>query len=197
MKITIALADSTLELIDDHNYTPFSADNPVRYGKAFISEAILKKEEQMVSKAGIFIRDKFDNDNIMNSAIICETGGATSMSSKSFMVKNNDLILCICNMIYSLDLTSLNLNWKTRVDQVTCFTIHEFAEGMITHGELQLTYLNFDGVIQWAFSARDIFVTSDNKHEFRIESGLVIVRDWLGYEYSVNSKGELMREIKT
>ena len=195
-KIIVELPNSHLELFDDCHYTPYSTDNPVPYKKIYLSKDIEDRSFQIVARVGILLRDKIDRENLINSAIICESGGATHLGPQSFLIRGNELILCICNHLYSLDLNSLDLNWRTQVDDITCFSLHEFGGGILTHGELQLSFLNFNGTLQWEFLARDIFVTYEESPAFRIENDL-IVKDFSGYEYHVNSKGEVEKEIPT
>ncbi len=187
---------STLELIDDHDFSPFSTDNNFTYNKIYIGDDIQQERFQIVSRIGLLKRNESNNDQIIESAIICESGGATVLSDQSFLIIDEQLILCVCDMVYSLDINSFDLKWKIKADEITCFSIHHFGDGLITHGELQLTKLSYDGKIQWQFGARDILITPDHYKDFWIEDELVIVRDWAGYKYYLNKEGAIVKEVK-
>lgn len=186
----------TIELINDENYTPFSTDNPFPYSRVYIAEDIRERGFQVVSKIGIIIRDVSDPDKVLCAAIICETGGATSIGEQTQIIEGQNLVVCICNMVYCLNIHTLDLQWKTKADTITCFCIHKFGQGLITHGELELTKLDFNGLIEWQFSAREIFVTPNDQPAFRIEGECAIVQDWSGYEYVIDANGKPITETK-
>ena len=186
-----------VEVFPDHNYAPFSADNPHQYDHVYLSPEIRERSFQAVSKTGLRLRDATTEEGtVRHSAIICETGGLTSIESKSVLLAGEDLLICAGKMLYCLNLPSLGLKWKTQVDGAVCFSVHTFSDGLLTHGELQLTKLSLDGWRQWEFSARDIFVTNDQEKELRFEQGLVVVRDWSGYTYFLDAAGKVVRETK-
>lgn len=192
----INLENHIIELCDDRNFTPFSTDNPVNYNHAYISEDIQERGFQTVSKVGIISRDKL-TDETVNSAIICELGGgATTIHNTSYLVYQNNLLICISDKVYSLNLSTFTLNWKMKKDPATCFSIHTWEDDFITHGELELHKFDKYGNTKWYFSARDIFVNDDNKREFRIENNVAIVKDWSGYEYHLAPNGKIIKEIK-
>ncbi|MGD1843941.1 MAG: hypothetical protein ACFB10_00930 [Salibacteraceae bacterium] len=143
---------------------------------------------------GILLHDHLKPTTVCNSAIICEEGGATSLPGNTFFTHEAKLLLCICNMVYCLNLTTLHLLWRTKVDEATCFEIFPFDGGIITHGELEIAKLDFDGNKKWSFSGSDIFVSPDGAGVFRIANHQITVKDWEGFEYILDAKGRLVHE---
>jgi len=193
----IQFEDLEIELVSDQNFTPFSADNIIDYNFKYFAEEIEKQTCYLTSRLGILVKNQTDfEEKLINSAIICETGGATGIYKDTFLIEEANLLICVCDKIYSISLPTLELNWKVQADEATCFSIHRFSDGYIIHGELAITYLGKSGEILWQFLARDIFVTIDSQKDFTIENDTIIVKDWSGYEYHLNADGKVIREIK-
>ena len=194
--IKIELEDRIIELFDEQQYKPNSADNAFTYDQIYLSEEIEVEGYQPTSMIGIIARDKANHDIVLSSAIVGEVGGATRLSEESFLTEGNQLIFCICNQVYALDLLSLELQWKLEADMATCFSLYRFGKGIVVYGELQISLLGFDGGLLWQFGASDIFVTPDNQEAFRIEGDLIVVKDWSGDEHWLNEKGEVVKRSR-
>jgi len=153
-----------------------------------------KLEHQPSSKHGIRITE---NEIEKYSALLLEYGGATGISTNSFIIKNDRIYICCSNQIYSLNLMDLSVNWRKQYDVATCFGIYEFDEDFIVHGEIQVSRIDKNGETKWNFSARDIFVNPDGKTEFKIVKNRIELIDWEGYKYELNGEGKILTEIKT
>ena len=55
---------------------------------------------------------------------------------------------------------------------------------------MEISRVTTDGIIKWKFSARDIFVSADGEKEFEIIGKVIKLRDWQGYEYTLDSNGK-------
>jgi hypothetical protein len=184
--MTTQFKNYTVDIIDESNFSLESTDNALAYDKVYFDEG----EYQATSKHGIKVSKEGMH---VSSAIICEVGGATGIYDNSFVIKDDSLLICCCDTIYSFKLPELALNWKKEFDMATCFSIYLFRDDFIIHGETQITRIDYNGNKKWDFTARDIFVTPDGKESIKIKVDEIYLRDWQGYEYLLNENGKEMR----
>ncbi len=184
--MTTRFKEFTVDIIDDPTFKPGSADNSFKYDTVYYDNT----EFQPTSKHGIKITK--DGQNI-TSAIICETGGATGIHDNSFVLTDNNFLICCCDTVYSFKLPGLTLNWKKELDPATCFSIYPFKDDFIVHGELEIKRIDMDGYIKWNFSAKDIFVTQDGSEAMKLFGDKIEVTDWDGDTYILNEEGQLTR----
>lgn len=177
--ITMAYLDFKIIIRDDHQYSP---DSIVSYSHIYTESSDYRPN----SNYAILVYKK---DKLFSSAIIIETGGATIIHDKSFLVKNDTMFICCGNMVYALKLPNLSLKWKEKLDDATCFGICEFHGDLVVHGEVEISRLGLNGKIKWQFSARDIFVTLDGRNAFEIIGDTINLLDFEGYEYHLDSDG--------
>src|SRR5574337_974338 len=189
MIISQDFGDFTIELADDKLYSVNSTDNLFQYDKEYANEAIDSRGSYIAGTCGIKV---FRNDKVFSSAIIFETGGATVVHEKSFCISKNNLLVCCCDKVYSLQLPGLELNWKARADYATCFQIYPFANDFIIHGELEICRIDSKGSKLWSFGGRDIFVTTDGSKSFEIKGHHIHLKNWGGDEYVLNEHGKLI-----
>jgi hypothetical protein len=175
----------TVNLVDDPSFKPGSADNLFNYDNIYYDE----KQFQPTSKHGIRVTR---SEQSFASAIICETGGGTTIHENSFILKNDNLLICCCAKVYSFKLPELTLNWKKRFDTATCFAIHPFKKDFIIHGELEIKRIDIEGNVKWDFSARDIFVTQDGTEAMRLFEDRIELTDWEGDKYVLDEYGKVM-----
>jgi hypothetical protein len=168
--------DYLLEIFNDDTYTIGTVDNVNKYE----IEYIIDKSDYLSNKLAI----KINKDEIqISSAIIFESGGTTRPSDKSYLIKNDSLAICCGNMIYSVRIPDLKINWKAELDTVTCFAIYDFEDDFIIHGECEISRVTDAGHIKWQFSAKDIFVNLNGRKEFDIQNGLIKLVDFGDDEY--------------
>lgn len=176
-----------IEFVNASNYTLDSSDNIEEYNFEYFNGTQNEDKVYSTSKHGIRV---FENDEEINSAIICEVGGATGIHSRSFLVEDENLFICCCDKIYSLKIPELTINWSKRLDPASCFGIYKFKGDLIIHGELQISRIDLQGNIKWSFGACDIFVTPDGQESFVIEQETIKLKDWAGYEYTLDEFGK-------
>jgi len=160
-----------VKIIDESEYNPDWKDNSSDYEKKHFIES----DYRLSTKFGIKI---FENEIKLNSALITSEGGASGLHETSQVIENNRILICCCDSVFCLELPTLNLIWRTKVDWATALQIHKIDNGYIVHGELEITRIDNDGEIIWKNSGADIFVTPDGKDDFEISSGLIKVMDW-------------------
>lgn len=178
--------DLTIEVLDEPTYKFGSADNNFNYSKHYFGD---DATEYPTSKHGIKI---YQDDQIIDSCIIIGSGGATGINQNSSLLDKDRLLICCCNTVFSVTLPNLELKWKTKADQVTCFQIFKQQDDYIIHGELQVTKLDKDGNKRWEFGGADIFVSIDNEAEFKIESDGILLTDFAKTKYKIDFDGNLI-----
>ena len=178
--------DLTIEVLDEPTYKYGSADNNFNYSKHYFGEG---GQEYPTSQHGIKI---FQDDSIIDNCVIIASGGATSVNQNSSLVDNDQLLICCCDTVFCLTLPDLELKWKTRADEATCFQIFKQQDDYIIHGEIQVTKLSKNGQIKWQFGGADIFVSIDNEEAFKLERDGIILTDFAKTKYKIDFDGKLL-----
>lgn len=175
-----------INIIDDPNYNPESSDNVNSYDLVY--SGIDLNSFLATSQHGIRIFNK--NQEGIKSAIVRETGGATTIHDKSCVLTNDYILLCCCDKVYSLTIPELQIIWHSKLDPATCFAIYPYNDDYIVHGELQITRIDKAGNEIWNFYGKDIFVTSNDKHSFEFIGNKIKLIDWEENEYILNEDGK-------
>lgn len=176
-----------IEVINDINYTINSADNLKVYDTVFFPGKNNEDRFYPTSKCGIIIKE---SDNEIASAIICESGGATAITEKSFVIEEDKIWICVCNKVYCLEIPTLDLIWRKEIDFITNFSIHKVEDDFIIHGELDIKRISKSGEIIWSFGGRNIWVNQEGKTEFSIENNQIHLFDFESNEYILDFNGE-------
>jgi hypothetical protein len=176
-----------IKIVNASSYTLNSSDNIEEYKYEYFQGTQNEDRVYPTSKQGIRV---FENEEELNSAIVCEVGGATGIQENSFLVEEDNILICCCDKIYSLKIPELSINWTKRLDPATCFAIYKFKGDLIIHGELQISRIDLQGNEKWNFGARDIFVTQDGTESIQIEQETIKLKDWEGYEYILDEFGK-------
>jgi hypothetical protein len=186
----ISYKNYTIEIANDSHYTLRSTDNINHYKFEYFYGKTDEDRHYPSSKHGIRI---FENDEEINSCIICEYGGGTGIHTHSAVIKEDALYLCCGDKIYSILLPDLTIIWQKRIDPATCFGIYEIMEDFIVHGELEINRINKNGDIQWRFGARDIFVCPDGSSSFILKEDSILLQDWEGHQYYLDLNGNELK----
>jgi hypothetical protein len=179
----ISIEEYGLTLINDLNYSVNSSDNMYTYDYEYYGEDCDKN--RIVSRHGII--SSIDEGK---SAILLASGGGTGIHESCYVLDGRNLIICVSDSLFCLKVPELSLNWKVKADSVTSFEVIKFWDGYIVHGELEISYINLNGIKEWEFSGRDIFTTLDGKDTFLIKDNYIVVKDWLGYKYKIDRYGK-------
>ncbi len=180
----------TIEISDEPNYRFDSNDNNFCYSKHYFADGANKYP---TSKHGIKIYRK---DQIIDSCIVIGSGGSIGIYENSALLDTDQLLICCSNTIFCLTLPDLELKWRTKADQATCFQIFKYKDDYLIHGELQVSKLDSNGKIKWEFSGADVFVSRDNEEEFRIENDAILLTDFVGTKYMIDFNGKLITSSK-
>lgn len=176
-----------IEVINDSTYTINSVDNTNVYDTVFFQGKKDKAEFSPTSKCGIIIKK---SDAKIASVIICESGGATAITNKSFIIEDDKVWICVCNKVYCLEIPSLELIWRKEIDFITNFSIHKVQNDFIIHGELEIKRITKNGETIWSFGGRDIWVNLEGKPEFNIENDQIHLFDFESNEYILDFNGQ-------
>ena len=152
------------------------------YKNEYLSNSLFK----LTSKFGIII---LENGAEVNSVIIGAENGASSLHETSCVFDEKQVLICCGDSIFCLDIPTLHLNWKTKVDEITAFQIFKINNGYIIHGELEICRINKFGDIVWKVGGADIFLTPEGGDYFEVKDNIIKTRDWEHRIYKWNLDG--------
>jgi hypothetical protein len=176
----------TIELFDDHGFTLNSADNKYQYEKIYKFD----DSDYISSKHAIMIKD---SENIISKAIFLGFGGATGIHNTLYCLAGDLFLICCGKSVFCVELPSLNLKWKSIVDDATAFQIFKLKDDFIIHGEMSISRINKFGNIIWQHYASDIFVTASGKDDFLIIDDKIFAKAWDESKYEITFEGKITR----
>jgi hypothetical protein len=135
----------------------------------------------------------YEGGELIKSALIGGSGGATGVSKTSIIADNHNLTGCCCDTVFCLSLPELKLLWQTRADEATCFQIFKYRDDYIVHGELEISRIDQNGKIVWRQSGGDIFTTIEGKpDDFKVMNEYILATDWNHKIYKFDFDGNIM-----
>lgn len=179
----------SIGLFNDAGYNPESTDNVIEYNKFYPNKA--DYDYDYSSKHGVLL---LKDHEIINSACICSSGGATTIHPNSSILEAHQLLLCCGKTIFCLTIPELGLLWATEADPATCFGIYKFEGSFIVHDELQISRLGQDGKTTWCFSGSDIFITSTGSEDFKLEDGVIQTKSWDNHLFRLDARTGKVQE---
>jgi hypothetical protein len=171
-----------VEVFRDDLFSMNSTDNANSYSFQYI------EDKRSSTKIGVRLLD--EQYEVVVSAILGGSRGITGVHPACGLVDNDNVLLCVSNNVYCLELPSLKLLWRTDADEATCFEICGIPDGYIVHGELRLSRLDKSGRVVWSRLGADIFTTPYGKDEFEVADGVIKVLDWNGTLYRFDLDGK-------
>ncbi len=192
--VNIKYNDYLIEIINETDYSSSSNKNSSHYEKNFVAG----NQSDYSTKYGIKIKNS--SDELINSCLLVgATGSGTSPDEKSYLIEDDTLFICISNLVFSLSLIELNLNWYKEVDFATAFGIYKMNDDFIIHGELYITRLNKKGEIIWQKSGSDIFVSPSSANfptdNFYIKDNMIFAKSWDERKYQILYDGEIIQSL--
>ena len=178
-----------IEIFADKTYEVGSIDNTNKYNFKYF-EAENKYNSTFV---GIKI---FENGALINSSIIGSEGGNTGINENSKIIEENRIVICCADKIFCLSFPELNLLWKTKTDQISCFEIFKKDNFYIVHGETEISKLDENGIILWQKGGADIFTTISGKDDFELNEKYIIATDWENRTYKFDYEGNEFTDMK-
>lgn len=114
------------------------------------------------------------------------------------LVDEGNLIVLLNAEIYVINLACGEIvNYVVLGEFFPLWSIYNFDDGYIIHGELEIIKLNKDFEIEWSFSGSDIFVNpSDSREAFEIQGNTIQLIDWNGEVFRLDKDGNELSYIK-
>lgn len=96
---------------------------------------------------------------------------------------NGVCFIAVGLFIAALDVPSLELKWVTQTDDAACFGVYHAVKHncLLSHGELVIARVAYDGEIVWQTAGDDIFTNG-----FELQDDVVRVVDFEGREYVID-----------
>jgi hypothetical protein len=142
--------------------------------------------------------DLKDNNGKTKSCILTGIDGAFILYPKtennnegqSIMIKNDNLILSLGFTLISINLKTLEVNWKSRPDSAEIFEFYELDNDIILRGELAIHRINIEnGESIWEFGGQDIWINMNGNEEVRINKNDISLCDWDDNKYLIDFNG--------
>jgi hypothetical protein len=178
-----------IEIFTDETYKVDSAENINEYDFEYLEA----ENEYNSTFVGIKL---YENEELKKSILIGSEGGNTGINENSKIIEENRVIICCANKIFCLSFPELNLLWKTKADEMTCFEIFKKDNFYIVHGELEISKLDENGKILWQKSGADIFTTISGKNDFELNEKYIIATDWENRIYKFDYEGNEYTDMK-
>jgi hypothetical protein len=166
----------TLTMLDEPTYSPGSADNVCSYDREFNFAGQYRPS----SRHALICRGP---DGTEHSCVLLAGGGASGVHEHSVVVVNGFCVVAVGNMLCSLFLPTLDLNWATKVDWATCFGVYHSPrhDCLLSHGELEIARVSLRGEVVWSAGGADIF-----SEGFRVVGDHVEAIDFGGQVYRID-----------
>lgn len=167
--LSLSFEDKTIQVSNDRSFSHGSADNLHSYEKVYRLDDTQEFRPSSLHAVRIFDGDE---GREIASCILCASGGATGIHENSALVHGDELILAVGPYAVSLHLPTLQLHWKTQVDQATCFGVYHLPHHAcyISHGEMEIARFSYAGKVEWARGGRDIFTEGFRLNERTVEA---------------------------
>lgn len=113
----------------------------------------------------------------------------------SILLKDNELLVLLETTIITLDLTKMEINLiKCFSEQAfgCYFSIQQFDDGYIIHGELEIIKLDKEFNKLWEFSYKDIFVNLSDEETFKIIEDKIYLTDWNNDKITLDKNGNVI-----
>jgi hypothetical protein len=106
------------------------------------------------------------------SRMLIASGGATVVHAHSAFVRDDRCFVAIGPYVCSLQIPSLEPIWTTQADEASCFGVYHAPqyEGIVSHGELSIARLSYDGDVVWSAGGADIFTNGFALQEHHAEA---------------------------
>lgn len=158
-------------------------------GPSGFDQALIHEKDQPYTPVSQIAITVYKNNQKISSVLLSAAGGATRVSTDSVLIDENQLITRCCNKMFCLQLPDLQLKWITESDGATCFSIRQYKDSYISHGEMSIARISRAGEILWSFGGRDIFVSLDGYSCFEMQEDQINLRDYNGNYYTINYNG--------
>lgn len=164
-----------IHIDNDPSYTFGSIDNPHVYDHAY-----RLGDETFAPTSLHTVRVIQEDETVFASSILAATGGASGIHGNSAIVHGDSLLVAVGPFVVSLELPALTLNWSVQTDWAVCFGVYHSPDNQcyISHGELEVAAVSYDGSVRWTNSGADIFTNG-----FFVSHNRITAFDWNDDKY--------------
>jgi hypothetical protein len=173
--IRLRSSDCEVELWNDPDHTPGSADNLHNYPMVYSAGRQLNS-----SQHGVRTRTP---DGTQRQTLLIAGGGHTGVHEGSALILDSSLFVCCGDQVFQLLLPNLDLVWSKQCDDATCFSLFRLEEDLLVHGELDISRIDKRGNVKWQRGGRDIFVNMSGGPGVVIAEGVIRALDFQGNAY--------------
>lgn len=94
-----------------------------------------------------------------HTCLLFASGSSSTVHANSGLLYKDYCLVAVSSFLVCLQLPDLNLVWQTQVDESTCFGIYHLHryESYLSHGELEIARVAYNGKILWSCGGKDIF----------------------------------------
>lgn len=138
----------------------------------------------------------YREDELLKHVLLGAAGGGTGVYPNTALLDGDRLVSCCDDTVFCLSVPELNLLWKTKADQATCFCVYQYQQDYIVHGELAISRLDNKGNIIWEESGADIFVVPKGDSSLKFFNDYFIATDFEYSQYKFDYDGNTISYTK-
>jgi len=107
----------------------------------------------------------------LHSCLLIAPGGGTRVHSHSALLHDGRCLVAVSSFLVCLRLPDLSLLWHIQADPSTCFGVYHLPQyqSYLSHGELEIARISYDGAMVWSSSGKDIFTNELALHDAYVE----------------------------
>ena len=119
-------------------------------------------------------------ETVLASRVLLAGGGRSGVHARSAVLRGSTCFVAVGPFVCALELPTLRQLWHTQVDPATCFGLYDAPRyaSLVSHGELEITRLDYSGRLLWSSGGRDIF-----SEEFALHEHHAAATDFEGTRY--------------
>jgi len=178
----------TVTVVKDHQFKLYSSENKP-YDAVYYMEKFT--DNQLICAYEITIKNH--DEMYVHDKCIALIGCIYGNAKHCAVIIGNRLAVLIDDWLAFIDLANYELIAKIQILTMgSGFALYEFGAGLLVHGELDIVKTDCNGKIEWLFSGRDIWVTTDGSEALRIEDDMIFLTDFNGDTYTLDCFGKAL-----
>lgn len=174
-----------IKIEKDNQYTWASTDNK-RYDFTYFLEEFTRNDYICAYVVSV--------KNIDCRKTIALIGSGYGSADNCAVLKKSQLIVLVDGILVFIDLVTYELIDKINIgiEMGTGIGLYEFDKGFLINSEIEIIRTDYFVNEQWRFSGADIWVDPDGKDVLNIIDNNIYLQDFLGNEYVLDEKGQVL-----
>lgn len=125
----------------------------------------------------------YGEPDVLHACLLLASGGSTTVHARSGVLHDAQCIIAVSSFLICLQLPDLSLVWQAQVDTFACFGVYHLPryESYLSHGELDIARVSYQGEILWSSSGKDIFTNGLTLYDNHVD-----VLDFKNEKYRIN-----------